>query len=258
VKRVTLRILGVSKIFKNVDGGETDALRNVHFEVEDGEFTCILGPSGCGKTTFLRIIAGLETPSEGEIHIDGRKITQPTPEIGFVFQESGLFPWLTVRGNIDFGMAIRNIDRAEREERVQYYLDLIKLEGFENRYPKELSIGMKQRVAIARTLAVEPRILLMDEPFGSVDSQTREFLQEQLVEIWQRSRKTILFVTHNIEEAIFVGQMVIGLSARPGTVKKIVRVSLDYPRERTRNEFNDYRRELQLFIRSETMGDRKN
>lgn len=249
---MSLRILGVSKTFKNLDGGETEALRNIHFEVQEGEFVCILGPSGCGKTTFLRMIAGLEEPSQGEIHIDGRKITQPTPDIGFVFQESGLFPWLTVKGNIDFGMAIKKIDKATREERIQHYLELIKLRGFENRYPKELSIGMKQRVAIARTLAVGPRILLMDEPFGSVDSQTREFLQEQLVEIWRRSGKTILFVTHNIEEAIFLGQNIIGLSSRPGSVKKMVRVSLAYPRDRTMDEFNAYRKEMQIFIRSET------
>jgi NitT/TauT family transport system ATP-binding protein len=246
-----LKVSGLSKTFGNVRGSETPALQDIDLEVEDGDFICIVGPSGSGKTTLLRIIAGLEKPSSGEVFVDGKIVLKPTTEIGFVFQEFALFPWLTVRENIEFGMVTRRIDRIEREEKVRHYLRLIKLEGFQSKYPKELSGGMKQRVAIARTLAAEPKILLMDEPFGSVDAQTREFLQEHLAEIWQRSRKTVLFVTHNIDEAIVLGKSVVGLSARPGKIRKVVHVALDYPRDRTGSGFNEYRKELQRFIRSE-------
>ncbi len=247
-----LAIQNVSKIFTSgKDGQEVEALAGIHLEVKEGEFFSIVGPSGCGKSTLLYIIGGFVQPSEGKILVDGKAVTSPGVDRGIVFQEFALFPWLTVRENIEFGMVTQGIDKTEREEKVRYYLKLIKLEGFLDKYPKELSGGMKQRVAIARTLAAEPKVLLMDEPFGSVDSQTREFLQEHLVEIWRKSRKTVLFVTHNIDEAIVLGQSVIGLSARPGKIRKLVHVALDYPRDRTGSEFNDYRKELQRFIRSE-------
>ncbi len=246
-----LRVSALNKTFTNTAGTETPALVDVHLEMEEGSFVCVVGPSGSGKTTLLRIIAGLEKPCSGGVFINGEQIVKPSAAIGFVFQEFALFPWMTVRGNIEFGMRMRRVERAEREERLRYYLNLVRMTGFEDKYPKELSGGMKQRVAIARTLAAQPKVLLMDEPFGSVDYQTREFLQEHLVEIWQRSHTTVLFVTHNIDEAILLGQRIIGLSSRPGRIKKLIDVALDYPRNRTGIDFNDYRKDLQSFIRSE-------
>lgn len=207
-----------------------EALQETSFKVREGEFVTILGPSGCGKSTILRVVAGLVEPSSGEVLLDGRKITGPGPDRGMVFQSYSLFPWLTVRKNIEFGLELKHVDRKERETRAAHYLDLVGLSGFANAYPGSLSGGMRQRVAIARALANEPEILLMDEPFGALDAQTRTIMQEVLLKAWEDTHKTILFVTHDVEEAIFLGDSIYVMTARPGKIKEKIKVSLDRPR----------------------------
>jgi NitT/TauT family transport system ATP-binding protein len=211
----------------------------------------VIGPSGCGKTTLLRIIAGLEDSSAGKVLLDGEEVSEPGQHVGLVFQEYALFPWRTVLENVEFGLEIKGVAKRERRKRALQYIITIGLEGFEDKYPKELSSGMKQRVGIARTLINQPKVLLMDEPFGSLDDQTRNNLQTHLLKIWVEAKRTILFVTHNIDEAIFLGQSIICFSSRPGTVKKALEVDLPYPRDRTDMEFNRYRKELQDFFRTE-------
>lgn len=251
MKERVLEIVHLSKMFVSADGSNIFALKDINLKVENGKFVSIIGPSGCGKTTLLRIIAGLEDSSEGKVLLDGEEINEPGPHVGLVFQEYALFPWRTVLENVEFGLEIKGISKKERRERALQYIITIGLEGFEDKYPKELSSGMKQRVGIARTLINKPKVLLMDEPFGSLDDQTRNNLQTHLLRIWVEAKKTILFVTHNIDEAIFLGQTIICLSPRPGTVRKILKVDLNYPRDRTDLEFNRYRKELQDFFRTE-------
>lgn len=249
---MVLEVVDVSKVFFDIQSNsKIEALKEVRFSVEEGQFACVVGPSGCGKTTLLRIISGLEKSTLGKIFLQGAEIIQVKNDIGMVFQEYALFPWRTVWENIEFGLKIRGISILERRQKVEECLRTVRLEGFEGKYPKEISTGMKQRAAIARTLAVDPKILLMDEPFGSLDDQTRMNLQSHLLSIWSEAKKTILFVTHNIDEAIFLGQTIICLSSRPGTVKKIVKVDLSYPRDRTDEAFNHYRKEIQGFFRIE-------
>lgn len=219
---------------------DVHALKGISFGVEEGEFVCIVGPSGCGKTTLLRTIAGFEPPTEGDVYLDGNPVTGPTTDLGVVFQDYLLFPWRTVRGNVSFGLEQQELAAEKRGRRVQEMIDLVGLEGFEDAYPKELSGGMKQRVGIARALAVDPEILLMDEPFGSVDAQTRDMLHEELLEIWRETEKTILFVTHNVEETVKLADRVIVLSAGPGRIRQVVDIDLDRPRYRTDEEFNEY------------------
>ena len=206
------------------------ALDGVNLEVAEGEFLTVVGPSGCGKSTLLGIIAGLVPATRGAIVLDGRPIAGPGPDRGVVFQEFAILPWRTVERNIGHGLEIQGMDRAEREATVRRFVDLVGLRGFERKYPHELSGGMRQRVAVARTLAANPEVMLMDEPFASVDAQTRITLQEELNAIAQATRKTILFVTHNVEEAVFLGDRCCVLSRRPGRVKKLVPVAV--PRER--------------------------
>jgi len=217
---------GLRKSFIH-DGQETVALEDVSFAVDDGEFVAVVGPSGCGKTTLLHIIDGLMKPTEGKVSIDGTAVKSPGQDRGLVFQEYSLFPWLTVRQNIAFGLEIggrRDSDAVEK------WLKVMGLEGFEDRYPYVLSGGMKQRVAIARALAYDPDILLMDEPFGALDAQTRSLLQTHLLNIWSGTRKTVLFVTHSIEEAVFLADRVVVLTARPAKVKEVFDVTLSRPR----------------------------
>jgi NitT/TauT family transport system ATP-binding protein len=206
------------------------ALDGVNLEVEDGEFLTVVGPSGCGKTTLLNILAGLLPPTSGAVLLDGRQVTGPGPDRGVVFQEFAIMPWRTVERNIGHGLEIQGVPPAERAAAVRRFVELVGLKGFERKYPHELSGGMKQRVAVARTLAANPEVMLMDEPFASVDAQTRITLQEELNAIAQATRKTILFVTHNVEEAVFLGDRCCVLSARPGRVKAFVPVPI--PRER--------------------------
>jgi NitT/TauT family transport system ATP-binding protein len=206
------------------------ALDGVDLEVEEGEFLTVVGPSGCGKTTLLNILAGLVPPTHGAVLLDGRQVTGPGPDRGVVFQEFAIMPWRTVERNIGHGLEIQGVPKAERAAIVRRYVDLVGLQGFEGKYPHELSGGMKQRVAVARTLAANPQVMLMDEPFASVDAQTRITLQEELNTIALATRKTILFVTHNVEEAVFLGDRCCVLSRRPGRVKALVPVPI--PRER--------------------------
>jgi len=224
------------------ESGETSvqALSAVSFAVDPGEFCCVVGPSGCGKTTLFRTIAGLEAATDGEIRLDGEPVTGPGTDRGMVFQEYGLFPWRTVRENVAFGLEEQDVPEPERSRRIEEMLGLVGLAEFADAYPKELSGGMKQRVGIARALAVDPEILLADEPFGSVDAQTRDMLHEELLRIWSETEKTVLFVTHDVEEAVKLSDRVVVMAADPGRVNEIVDVDLARPRERTDSAFADY------------------
>ncbi len=217
------------------------AISDVNIEVADGEFVCLLGPSGCGKTTLLRMAAGLDAPTGGEIFLDDKKIEGVNKECGFVFQEYMLFPWRTVKGNIEFGLEVKGMQKEERERISQHYIDLVGLKGFEKHYPHELSGGMKQRVGIARAYANNPKLLLMDEPFGALDAQTRNLMQGELLRIWEKEHISALFVTHSVDEAVYLADRVIVMSARPGTVKEIFKIDILRPRVRTSPEANVHR-----------------
>jgi ABC-type nitrate/sulfonate/bicarbonate transport system ATPase subunit len=226
-----LNLRSVSRSFPLSGGAAaTVALQATDLQVNEHEFLTILGPSGCGKSTLLRIVAGLDRHDAGEVILDGRPIAGPGSDRGMVFQSYTLFPWLTVRDNVCFGLRERRISRPQQLEIAQDYLAQVGLSGFEHHYPRQLSGGMQQRVAIARALANGPRILLMDEPFGALDHQTRELMQELLLDVWQANRKTVLFVTHDIDEAIFMGTRVAVMTARPGRIKLDRSIELAYPR----------------------------
>jgi NitT/TauT family transport system ATP-binding protein/sulfonate transport system ATP-binding protein len=252
-----LVIEGVSRSFAGVRGGRPlQALIPIDLTVAANDFITILGPSGCGKSTLLRIVAGLETPTTGRVLLDGRPVTRPGPDRGMVFQSYTLFPWLTVAENIAFGLRERRAPEKTRRELVASYIELVGLTGFENHWPKQLSGGMQQRTAIARALANDPEILLLDEPFGALDNQTRGLMQELLLGIWEQRKKTVLFVTHDIEEAIFMASRVAVMTARPGRVKSDVRVDLPHPRHytlKTSPEFSELKARLTEDIRVEAM-----
>ncbi len=207
---------------------EFTAVKDLNFAVNEGEFLTLVGPSGCGKSTLLDLLGGFSTPTKGRILLDGREIKGPGLDRGTVFQQYALFPWKTARGNIEFGLEAKGVPKKEWKEQAAYYLDLVGLKHFADRYPHELSGGMKQRIAIARSLAFNPDVLLMDEPFAALDAQTRETLQSELLRIWEKTRKTIIFITHGIDEAVYLGQRVVVLSPNPGTVKKIVDIPLKH------------------------------
>ncbi|WP_336025608.1 ABC transporter ATP-binding protein [Halobellus salinisoli] len=230
---------GVDKVYES-ERQRVEALSDVNFSVPEGEFVCLVGPSGCGKTTLIRTIAGLEAPTGGEIRLDGEVVTGPGTDRGMVFQEYGLFPWRTVRGNVAFGLEEQGVEEPERSRRIGQMLDLVGLGEFADAYPKELSGGMKQRVGIARALAVDPEILLADEPFGSVDAQTRDMLHDELLRIWSETGKTVLFVTHDVEEAVKLSDRVVVMAADPGRVREVVDVDINRPRERTDPAFAQY------------------
>jgi NitT/TauT family transport system ATP-binding protein len=245
-------VKNISRTFsKKEDKSETRALKDVNFEVEDGEFVCILGPSGCGKTTLLRIAAGLETQSSGEILLNGVPITGPDPKRGMVFQQYSLFPWRTVIDNIAFGLEMQGVKKREARKQVKKYLELVGLEQFKNSYPYELSGGMQQRAAIARALANEPEVLLMDEPFGALDAQTRNALQDELLEIWKQKHVTFLFVTHSVDEAVFLSDRIVVMTSRPGKVKEIIKVEIPRPRNRTSAEANRLRDKVLKLLEKE-------
>jgi ABC-type nitrate/sulfonate/bicarbonate transport system ATPase subunit len=218
----------VSMVFER-DGKRTEVLNNIDLEVGDGEFVCLLGPSGCGKSTLLNTMAGFLSPTRGEIKVDGEVVRKPDPRRIFVFQERGVFPWLTVEGNIGFGLS--RLPKAEREQRIAHYVKMVGLEGFEKTYPQDLSGGMKQRVEVARALAVNPDMLLLDEPFGALDSITRLIMRGELLRIWEAERKTIIFVTHDIDEAVQLADRVVVMSARPATIQQIVNIDIAHPRD---------------------------
>ena len=238
-----LTISGVSRFFES-ETGTVEALRDINLDVFDKEFMCFIGPSGCGKTTLLRIIAGLDQPTSGEVLLDGKVIKSPDPERGMVFQEYSLFPWRTIIDNVAFGLEIKGVPKKERYEIARKYLKMVGLEAFEQSYSYELSGGMRQRVAIVRALANDPKVLLMDEPFGSVDAQTRNLLQGELLRIWGEERKTVLFITHSIDEAVYLADRVVVLSARPGQIREIIEIDLERPRQRTSVDVNVIRERL--------------
>ncbi len=230
--------------------GEMVAIADFDLDVEEGEFVCLLGPSGCGKTTVLRIIAGLEVPTTGTILLNGKQISGPGSDRGMVFQEFALFPWRTVRRNVEFGLELKGVPPEERRARTQRYIDLVGLSGFEDYHPYQLSGGMKQRVGIARALANEPSILLMDEPFGALDAQTRNLMQKELLRIWSETRKTVIFVTHSVDEALFLADRIVVMTARPSTVGEIYKIEWPRPRDRASPEFAALRKQILAHLES--------
>ena len=243
----------IGKVYRRAQE-DLQVLQNCNFSVDSGEFVSVIGPSGCGKTTLLNMAAGFTEPNEGEVLVDGFPVHGPSSDRGVVFQQYAVFPWLTVRKNIAFGLTLRanRAKRHERDEVVDRYIKLMGLEGFADSYPKELSGGMLQRVAIARAYATDPQLMLMDEPFAALDAQTREYMQELLHDIQMREQRTVLFITHSVEEAIFLSHRIIVLSSRPSQVREIVDVGIPFPRMpevRYTSEFVDLRRHLERLLR---------
>ena len=232
-RSIIIRNIGQTFRRKSVKGVPTPdftAISNINLDVSKGEFLAIVGPSGCGKSTLLDILAGLTKPTSGEIYIDGKLVTGPALDRGIVLQGYALFPWRTVKQNVEFGLEVKKISTEERHEISEHFIQLVGLKGFEDCYPLELSGGMKQRVAIARALAYDPEVLLMDEPFAAVDAQTRETMQDELLRIWDDTKKTIIFITHSIDEAVYLADRVVVLSNNPGTIRDIIPVKLPRPR----------------------------
>jgi NitT/TauT family transport system ATP-binding protein len=245
-----IRARGVRKVFAT-GGREVVALDGIDLDVAEGELVCLLGPSGCGKSTFLNAIAGFSLPTAGELTALGRTVQAPGPDRAMVFQEYALFPWMTVEQNVAFGLEMQGAPEPRRREVVDGLLAKLALTDFRDRFPKDLSGGMRQRVAIARVLAIDPPMLLMDEPFGALDALTRRTLQDELLRLWSETRKTIVFVTHGIEESLYLADRVVVMTYRPGTVKRIVPVTLARPRDTASPEFNVLKRELTALVMEE-------
>jgi NitT/TauT family transport system ATP-binding protein len=245
--------IAVRDVAKRYGGDDTavSALENVSLAVKRGEFVCLLGPSGCGKSTLLNMIAGFQSPTVGTVTVDGRPVIAPGPDRGMVFQEYALFPWMTVARNVAFGLEIKGTARRAIDAKVAELLETLGLTDFRDRYPKELSGGMRQRVAIARVLALDPPIMLMDEPFGALDALTRRTLQDELLRIWEALGKTIVFVTHSIDEAIYLGNRVVVMTYRPGTIKRDIAITLPRPRDPSDAAFNAIRKELGVLVMQE-------
>jgi NitT/TauT family transport system ATP-binding protein len=243
-------VKGVHQVFRT-PGRDVVALQDISLQVPPGQFVCLLGPSGCGKSTLLNAVAGFVLPSAGEIVVDGRPVAGPGPDRGMVFQEYALFPWMTVAQNIAFGLEVQRQPREQVRRTVDELLDLLHLGDFRDRFPKDLSGGMRQRVAIARVLALDSPILLMDEPFGALDALTRRTLQDELLRLWRRTGKTILFVTHSIEESIYLADRIVVMTYRPGTVKRDQPVDLPRPRDPSSAAFNELKRELGALVMEE-------
>jgi NitT/TauT family transport system ATP-binding protein len=254
-----LQVRSLAKVFSR-QGKRVVALENFDLTVHDGEFVAIVGPSGCGKSTFLHMLGGFEPSDGGTMMLNGEVVHGPGPDRGMLFQEYALYPWRTVTGNILWPLEIQHVPKAEREKTLERLLSMVGLGQFRNHYPGELSGGMKQRVALARLLALDPRILLMDEPFGALDAQNRELLQEELQQIWNASRKTVLFVTHDIDEAIYLADRVIVFTARPGRIKADIEIDLRRPRDieiKKTHEYNEYRNQIWDLLRSEVLRARE-
>jgi NitT/TauT family transport system ATP-binding protein len=238
-----LSIQNLTKRFPK-EKGEMVAIEDFSLEVQEGEFICILGPSGCGKTTLLRIIAGLEKASSGRVLLKGRNIVGPGSDRGMVFQEFALFPWRSVRKNVEFGLEIRGVAKELRRKTAQQFIDLVGLTGFENYHPYQLSGGMKQRVGIARALANNPSVLLMDEPFGALDAQTRNMMQKELLRIWEETKKTVIFITHSVDEAVFLADRVAVMTTRPGKIRECFAIPWQRPRDRASVDFAQLRKRV--------------
>jgi NitT/TauT family transport system ATP-binding protein len=245
-----IRVDAVNKIFKTADK-EVVALRDIHLTIPEGQFVCLLGPSGCGKSTLLNAVAGFSLPSSGVITVDGKAVTGPGPDRGMVFQEYALFPWMTVEQNIGFGLEIKGMGQVEIQTRAEVLMSMLGLSDFRNRFPKDLSGGMRQRVAIARVLALDSPTMLMDEPFGALDALTRRNLQDELLRIWAELKKTIIFVTHSIEEAIYLADRIVVMTYRPGTIKRDLLVELPRLRDPSSAHFNALKRELGALVMEE-------
>lgn len=246
---IKIKLSGVNRVFVGGDGSRVQALKDIDYEVVDefahdgkdvGEFRVILGPSGCGKSTILRLIAGLDFPDSGQVLVDGRKVTGPGADRGMVFQKYTSFAWLTVARNIEYGLDIQGVGEAEKKKTVEHLIDATGLRGFENAYPRTLSGGMQQRVAIARTLAVRPRVILMDEPFGALDAQTRNEMQNLLLQGWTESAAAVLFVTHDVAEAVYLGDRIAIMSARPGTILEEIHVPFARPRDESIKQTREF------------------
>ena len=254
--KIALEAAGVRKLYAR-NGHDLAVLDIERFNVREGEFVTVIGPSGCGKSTFLHIMGGFIPADAGAIRVYGEEVSGPGPDRGMMFQEFALFPWKTVAGNVAWGLEAQGTPKSQVREIVEKYLDIIGLADFRNHYPAELSGGMKQRVALARVLAFDPKVLLMDEPFGALDAQTRETMQEEVTRLWERTRKTIVFVTHDIEEAVFLGDRVVVLTARPGRIREEVKVDLPRPRAleiKKSMQCHEYRNHIWDLIRSESQG----
>jgi NitT/TauT family transport system ATP-binding protein len=249
---VKLEIRGVTKIFKSKNGALT-ALDSIHLDVRAGEFVCLLGPSGCGKSTLLNIIAGLDKPTAGEVRMDGAVVTRPGTDRVMIFQNAALFPWLNVIDNVAFGLRMAGIAKAERQEIARRFLRMVHLSDFERAFTHELSGGMQQRVALARALALNPDVLLMDEPFGALDAQTRDILHGELQTIWSDTHKTVVFVTHNVREAVVLGDRVIVFSARPGRIKQEFVIDLPRPRQIESYAVVDLSRAIMSVLRDDVL-----
>ncbi|KKO55340.1 ABC transporter ATP-binding protein [Paenibacillus sp. DMB20] len=228
----TIELRNITKEYENIDEEQTYALRDINLTVHDGEFLCVLGPSGCGKSTLLEITAGLLSQTSGEVLLDHVQQSGTSRDIGVVFQDSALFPWRSIRRNIEFGLEIAGVSREERRDRVQKTMELVGLAGFEDKYPHQLSGGMRQRAGLARTLVADPRVILMDEPFSAVDHLTRLTLQDEMIRIWEKEKKTIFFITHDVAEAVYLATRIVLLSPRPGRIQKIFDVPFERPRNR--------------------------
>lgn len=235
----------VSKEFESFDGGEkNEVLKDISFQVEKNEFLVLFGPGQCGKTTLLNILAGLEQATSGEVMSNNKLVKSPNPERGVVYQTTALFPWLTVMGNVEFGPKVRGMDKKKRRELAEYYIDLVGLKGFEKSYPSQLSGGMRQRVGIARAYCNNPDILLLDEPFGHLDAQTRYMMEEELQRIWQKEKRTVVFVTNNIEEAVYLADRIILMTNCPSKIKKEYKIDLPHPRSYVDPKFLALRKEI--------------
>lgn len=251
-----IEIKNVSKLFHDAKRQTTlKALDDINISVDRNEFLCLLGPSGCGKSTLLNMIAGFDKPTSGTVSVGGEIVTKPGADRGMVFQQPTLMPWLPVWENVAFHLKLRGGDVEERRHAAQRYINMVGLKGFENHYPSELSGGMNQRVGIARALLMNPEVILMDEPFGALDEQTKMDMHAELVRIWQESRGTIVFVTHGIDESLALGTHVAVMSARPGRIRELIKIDLPRPRDPTSKQFNDYKRHLLSLLRPDPARD---
>ena len=241
-KSVDLKIKNISKEFE-INNAKELVLDHINLDIKPGEFISIVGTSGCGKSTMLKLIGGLQNPTEGEIYVGERRVGKPSVEVGMIFQESRLFPWLTLEENIEFGIHSK-MPKNEKKDLIQYYINLVGLDGFAKAYPRQLSGGMQQRASIARTLINSPDVLLLDEPFGALDALTRITMQNEILKIWEKEKQTMILVTHDIEESIYLGDRVVVFSSRPGKIKRIIDVPLERPRERNSIEFTKLKEEI--------------